>query len=71
MKRIQYWIGIIISVILGIMSMTVLGNTKILGPTLIVYSIYLLIGCCIKLCRMNEQLRHTVICAIDLLWWLP
>lgn len=71
MKRLLYVTGIMLSVVLGIVSMTVLGNTRILGPLLIVFSIYLWIGCLIKLCRMNETLKDTILCTIDLLWWLP
>lgn len=70
-KSILYWTGIIISVILVLVSMTIFGNTHILAPVLIVFSIYLFIGCLIKLCKMNERFKDTVICAIDLLWWLP
>ena len=70
-KNIRYWTGILVSVILVIISMTILGNTQILAPVLIVFSIYLFAGCLIKLCKMNEKLKNTVICAIDLLWWLP
>ncbi len=70
-KIIPYLAGIIVSVILVIASMTILGNTKILSPVLIVFSVYLLIGCLIKLCKMNEKLKDTIICTIDLLWWLP
>lgn len=71
MKKIYYIAGIIVSVVLVIISMTILGNTKILAPVLIVFSIYLFAGCLIKLCKTNEKLKNTVICAIDLLWWLP
>lgn len=70
-KSILYWTGIIISIIFVTVSMTILGNTQILAPALIVFSIYLFIGCLIKLCKMNEKLKDTVICTIDLLWWLP
>ena len=72
MKRVvAYLTGIIVSVVLVIVSMTLLGNTQILAPVLIVFSAYLFIGCLIKLCKMNEKLKNTVICAFDLLWWLP
>ncbi len=70
-KSVLYLAGIIISIILILISMTILGNTVILAPALIVISIYLFIGCLIKLCKMNEKLKNTVICTIDLLWWLP
>ena len=72
MKNILlYLVGIIVSVILVIVSMTVLQNTQILAPVIIVLSIYLFIGCLIKLCKMNNKMKDTIICMIDLLWWLP
>lgn len=71
MKILLYLAGIIVSVLFVIVSMTVLGNTKILAPVLIVFSIYLFLGCLIRLCKMNEKLKDTIICALDLLWWLP
>lgn len=72
MKNILlYLVGIIVSVMLVIVSMTVLQNTQILAPVIIVLSIYLFIGCIIKLCKMNKKMKDTIICMIDLLWWLP
>ncbi len=71
MKKAYYIAGIFVSVILVMISMTILGNTQILAPVLIVLSIYLFAGCLIKLCKMNEKLKNTILCAIDLLWWLP
>ncbi len=71
MKKVYYIAGIFVSAILVMISMTILGNTQILAPVLIVFSIYLFAGCLIKLCKMNEKLKNTILCAIDLLWWLP
>lgn len=71
MKKLFYLAGIAVSVILVLLSMTILGETNILAPVLIVFSIYLFAGCIIKLCKMNEKLKNTILCAIDLLWWLP
>ncbi len=71
MKKVYYIAGILVSVILVMISLTILGNTQILAPVLIVFSIYLFAGCLIKLCKMNEKLKNTILCAIDLLWWLP
>ncbi len=51
--------------------MTILGNTKFIAPIIIVISIYLFVGSLIKLCKMNNKLKNTVICIIDLLFWLP
>lgn len=72
MKKIYYYLaGMIISTFLVLFSITILGNTLILGPILIVLSAYLFIGCLIKLCKINKKLKDTIICALDLLWWLP
>lgn len=70
-KSIWYVIGMLVSIILVGVSMTVLGNTKIVAPVMLVLSIYLCLGCLIKLCKMNDKLKNTILCAIDLLFWLP
>lgn len=72
MNKIKmYLLGILISVVLILISFTVLENTQIVAPVILVLSIYLFLGCLIKLCKMNEKLKNTVICVIDLLFWLP
>ncbi len=73
MKRKMYlYVSlIIVSILLFIFAMTTLGNTKFIAPIIIVISIYLFVGCLIKLCRMNDKLKNKVICALDLLFWLP
>ncbi len=70
-KSIWYVIGMLVSIILVGVSVTVLGNTKIVAPVMLVLSIYLCLGCLIKLCKMNDKLKNTILCAIDLLFWLP
>jgi len=70
-KMFLYVSLIIVSILLFFIAMTVLGNTKFTAPIMIVISIYLFAGCLIKLCRMNDKLKNTVICALDLLFWLP
>lgn len=70
-KKILYISLIIISILLIVMAMTILGNTKLIAPITIVISIYLFIGSLIKLCKMNDKLKNTIICALDLLFWLP
>lgn len=71
-KKIYSYVSlIIVSVLLFIISMTFLGNTRFAAPVIIVMSIYMFAGSLIKLCRMNDKLRNTVICALDLLFWLP
>ncbi len=71
-KKISLYIGfIIVSILLFVIAMTILGNTKFIAPIIIVISIYLFVGSLIKLCKMNDKLKNTVICIIDLLFWLP
>lgn len=71
-KKIYLYVGLIIlSLILFVISMTILGNTTFVAPIIIVISIYLFVGSLIKLCRMNDKLKNTVLCALDLLFWLP
>ncbi len=71
-KKISLYVSlIIVSILLFIIAMTILGNTKFIAPIIIVISIYLFVGSLIKLCKMNDKLKNTVICIIDLLFWLP
>ncbi len=71
-KKISLYVSlIIVSVMLFIVAMTILGNTKFIAPIIIVISIYLFAGSLIKLCKMNDKLKNTVICVIDLLFFLP
>lgn len=70
-NKILYYFLIILSIILFIISISVLNNTKIIAPILIVISIYLFLGAIIKLCKTNDKLKDTVICFLDLLFWLP
>lgn len=71
-KKISLYVSlIIVSIALFIIAITILGNTKFIAPIIIVISIYLFVGSLIKLCKMNDQLNNTVICIIDLLFWLP
>lgn len=70
-KKTLFLILIIISLILFLLSITVLDNTKIIAPIFIVISIYLFLGALIKLCKMNDKLKNNIICMIDLLFWIP
>ncbi len=71
-KKISLYVSLtIVSILLFIIAMTILGNTKFIAPIIIVISIYLFVGSLIKLCKMNNKLKNTVICIIDLLFWLP
>ncbi len=68
---ILYVILMLVSILLFTAAMTVLGNTKLIAPIMIVIGVYLSVGSLIKLCKMNETLKNTVLCMIDLLFWLP
>ncbi len=70
-KKYLFIILIIISIILFLVAMTILGNTKFIAPIIIVISIYLFVGSLIKLCRMNDKLKNMSLFALDLLFWLP
>ncbi len=70
-KRNLYISLVVVSIILFIIAMTILGNTKFIAPFVIVVSIYLFVGSLIKLCRMNEKLKNMVIGTFDLLFWMP
>ncbi len=71
-NKVYLYLSLItISLILFIVSMTILGETRFIAPIIIALSIYLFIGSLIKLCKMNDRLKNTVICFFDLLFWLP
>lgn len=70
-KKIIYIFLIIIAIILFVLSMTVLGNTEFIAPVVITLSVYLFLGALVKLCKESDKLRDTIICTIDLLFWLP
>ena len=66
------YVGLIfVSILLFIIAMTILGNTKFIAPIVIIISIYLFVGSLIKLGKMNDKLKNTILCALDLLFWLP
>lgn len=71
-KKVSLYVAwILVSILLFVTAMTVLGNTKWIAPVIIVVSLYLFAGSLIKLCKMNETLKNTVLCLVDLLFWLP
>lgn len=70
-KALLYIAGILIAIVMICFSLTVLADTQIIAPVIIGVSIYLILGFIIKLCRMNDKIKNTVICTIDLLFFLP
>jgi len=66
-----YYFLIVLAVLLFIFSIFVLNNTKFVAPVAIALSVYLFLGAIIKLCKRNEKLRNSILCALDLLFWIP
>lgn len=71
MRKITYPIMLVISLILFVLAFTIFANTEWIGGIVIAISIYLFLGTLIKICKKNDKLKNTIICAIDLLFWLP
>lgn len=69
-KKLYYFL-VIVAIALFMFAMTVFSETIFLAPIMIVISFYLFIGAMIKLCKTNDKLKDTILCAIDLLFWLP
>ena len=69
-KKIYYSL-MIISITLFIVTILLLNDTKIIAPIIIVLSMYLFVGSIIKLCKTNYKLKNSILCALDLLFWLP
>ena len=66
-----YLIMLVASLALFILSFTVLADTEWLGGITIGLSIYFFLGAIIKICKTHEKFKNAIICAIDLLFWLP
>lgn len=69
-KKLYYFL-IVLSIVLFVLSFSFLNDTKIIAPVFIVIGIYLFLGAIIKLCKMNDKLKNTIVCVLDLLFWLP
>jgi len=61
----------VVSFVLFLVAFLLLDHTKFIAPIMVVLGIYLLVGSIIKLCKTNRKLKNTVLCALDLLFWLP
>lgn len=70
-RKTFYYVLMMVSVGLLILSVTLLNHTKFIAPIMIVISIYLFVGALIKLAKTNDKLKSTILCALDLLFWLP
>lgn len=70
MKKVYYLLIAVAIVLFGI-SIWLFNDTKFVAPIMIVVSIYLFLGAIIKLCKTNKKLKDTLICYLDLLFWLP
>ncbi len=70
-KIALYSFTIIVAIILFVVSMTILGETELAAPIIIVISAYLFVGSLIKFCKLNDRFKNLVITALDILFWLP
>lgn len=70
-KQAFYYLLIVLALLLFVLPFTILKNTEFIAPVIMVVSIYLFLGAIIKLCKTNRKLKNTLICVIDLLFWLP
>jgi len=69
-KGILYSILLIISIIIFTLAV-VLDASGVFGFLITVFSIYLFIGCIIKLCKLNPKFKDNFLNFIDILFWLP
>ena len=60
----------ILAIILFMGTVFLLNDTKIIAPIIIVFSIYIFVGSIIKLCKTNDKLKNSILCALDLLFWI-
>ncbi len=70
-KKGLYYALMVVSIVLVLLAVSIFEKTKIIAPIILVMGIYLFLGAIIKLCKTNKKLKSTVICALDLLFWLP
>lgn len=67
---ILYVLLLLVSIV--IFSLAYVFNASgVLGFIITIFSIYLFIGCIIKLCRLSSKLKEGILGFIDLLFWLP
>lgn len=70
-SKVLYYCLIFVSFLLILCALFIFDDTKFVGAILLVLSVYLFLGSIIKLCKMNDKLKNTILCMIDLLFWLP
>jgi len=71
-KKIILYVSLIFAaILLFILAMTVGGNTSMIAPIMITLGICLFWGSIVKLCQMNDTLKNTLLCAIDILLGIP
>lgn len=69
-KTFLYVAILVLAISLIIISLTVFGETSYIALIMIGLSVYFFIGALIKLCKMNNKLKDTVLCSLDLLFWM-
>lgn len=68
-KKILYYGILILSLILCVIPFTLLKDTKVLSPLILVIGLYFFLGSLIKLCKTNKKLKNTILCLVDFLFW--
>ncbi len=70
-SNVLYYFLMILSIVCFVLVLLSLAETKLLGPVLLIFSIYFFLGSLIKLCKNSDKLRNSFVCIIDFLFWLP
>jgi len=66
-----YYFLIVLAVLLFVFSIFILNNTKFVALVAIALSVYLFLRATIKLYKKNNKLKNSILCALNLLFWLP
>lgn len=70
-NKMLYYGLMFLAIIPFSISLNLLNNIKVIVPAIISIRVYLFVGVFIKLCKTKDKLKNTVICLINLLFWLP
>ncbi len=71
MKKIYLYVILILISIIMFLSVLIFNIDGKIGFLMVLLSIYLLFGAIIKLCKINQKFKNSILAFIDLLFWLP
>lgn len=69
-KIILYSILLLLSIIAFVL-IYIFDASGIIGYLITLFTFYIFLGSIIKLCRLSEKFKNSIINFIDLLFWLP